>query len=345
MRVKKLRQRPTAILLVIFLLTSLACAFGGAVGSQSPEVRSEKIVEDLGIPDTAEEQEPTRPARHTATEEEEEGEPTRPPRSTATSRPTREPEPEPTFTSPPVEEEPLIDPGLLHDVVGWGGWGAGSDAVCQDGVPEVYFKEFNGSGPADIYEGDKPISPGKYIIVQGCYFPPGEVVTVTYYLPDGTSSSSNWQADVDGYWNSAWWSVPGEPYGEYEVYIESASGSASLFFSVAPAEEPVMTAACDPSSSEGELLLTGFVPGEEILLGWYYYNETQGLGNLEGYEHYTIEVDGTLALTIPNERILFVAYGSESPHYWVVELYGGEMANVTAKTYTELSPWRCGEEE
>jgi hypothetical protein len=244
-----------------------------------------------------------------------------------TDVPTVEPIFEPTRTISPEEIEDDIDfageatatheptravsPDALAPSIGWGGLGGGGEDCPTDLVgPEFYiFATGGGYLPGDA---DNDLTIGGHVYLSGCAFPALEWASYAFYLPDGRVDSGEILIDEFGYWEVRWWSVPGEPLGEYIFEFYSSLGVHSANFVVFSPTESLISYDCSPY--EVTVILIGFQPGEEVLLGRY-ANESGD--NLIDYGYFTIGPDGTAIFTLPREDVLLIAIGQNTrPQLW-----------------------------
>jgi hypothetical protein len=214
----------------------------------------------------------------------------------------------PTATAGPAAipaEGRRISPDMLLPGISWGGGGGGS---CSPYIPDptIILIATESDGYHQI-ETDQ-FALGGFLTISGCGFPPSEMATYTFRLPDGSVDSSQVAIDEYGDWYVEWWSLPGEPLGEYGFDFVSSAGLHTVHFTVHSPIMPVMTGACN--GVEAALVMTGFVPGEEVLLGRYVYALDGGFaGDLVGYEYVLIGPDGTAVVNPPPEDAFFVAIG------------------------------------
>jgi hypothetical protein len=204
--------------------------------------------------------------------------------------PTREP-------TRAVSPEALL-PSLTFAVGGGGGRGSCYGPVDQ---PLILFSEM--TGPMNPPE----VGLGSSIVIWGCGFTPLEIASAVFRRPDGTEESRMVNVKEDGEWAVEWRLLPGIPVGTYAFELSSAVGVYAIAFNVYAPTEPTLDTNC---VNDGEMIavLTGFAPGEEVLLGRYDLSLELLQGVLTGYEYATIGSDGTAVVTLPQSQWL-VAVG------------------------------------
>lgn len=264
---------------------------------------------------------------------------------TAPSQPMAPPQatarPEPTVRTRPTVENRRVSPDQLLAIVNWGGWGAGgSKNDCGDGIPNIYIYPHDGGEPVqETYYSSYGGVVGMRFEVNGCDYPPKEEVDITFILPDGTNDSTKTYANERGGWIAPWLSVPGEPLGKYTVQARSNSGTASDTFSIASASHPLMTISCIEDFPKGNLVLTGFRPNEEVLMGEYGGSDEDFVLLDHWYEQ--VGSDGTLITTYkrPSDRLL-VVIGQDTVTK-ILNKRGGVSMNMKVSAYDYLLHWGC----
>jgi hypothetical protein len=243
-----------------------------------------------------------------------------------TDVPTVEPIFEPTRTVSPEEIEDDIDfageatptreptrtvsPDALAPSIGWGGVGGG--VLCNLGATSPEIIPFAVTESLELQRQETNQLPlGGMLELQGCGFPPSEVATYAYILPDGQAVTGQLSIDESGFWTSSWWSVPGEPLGEYGFELTSSIGVHPITFTVYAPSIPLIMSQCR-TGEWAMTVLTGFAPGEEVLLGRYVLAAGMGGGPLTDYEYVTIGPDGTAVIYPPPEESLIVAIGQNA---------------------------------
>lgn len=246
---------------------------------------------------------------------------------------------------PPAANQPAEDkvsPEDLLEIVDWRGWGGNDiNAECED-APELYSTVYYGTRTAGT-PSRNVIEMGAMFLVNGCVFPPGAIIHLDYYDPDANYVGGiDVAADEGGRWSVVWTSLPDEPLGIYTIEISSSILNATLTFEVIPAEYPLMTTACIPNQPEGQLVLSGFQPFEEVLVGRYTYEEiSDGSGQLDDYQYVEMDENGVGLANIPVEHYLYTALGVETPREVDLRHDEENPLLVSAYTFTTLSPWPC----
>jgi hypothetical protein len=256
-------------------------------------------------------------------------------RETSTPAPPATPTTPPATVTPqlkqavtPVNPTPQgarrISPDVLLPGISWGGGGGGG---CSPYTPDPTIILI--ATESDVYhqrETDQ-VALGGWLTISGCGFPPSEMANYTFRLPDGSVDSNQVAIDEVGGWYVEWWSLPGEPLGEYGFDFASSAGLHTVHFTVYKPTMPVMTGVC--RGGEAAMVLTGFAPGEEVLLGRYVYAPEGGFtGNLAGYDYVLIGPDGTAVVNPPPEDAFFVAVGQSAQTFTTYEIDGNEIAEI-----------------
>lgn len=215
------------------------------------------------------------------------------------------------------EQQDAIDitPQELAPYITWGGWGAGglSPEFCLAGKTGMYFNKSTGSANPPLAENGDDIARGQIISVNGCNYPVNETIQVTFILPNGFIDQSEIVADLNGDWEVAWLSMPDEPLGLYTVQAISNSGSASLLFTVHQPTAPVLKTMC--FADRKMIILTGFMPNEQVLLGWYDLLDDL-TGRINETKLIIVDENGSAQLMIPQQytsKTLYEAVGTLSP--------------------------------
>lgn len=200
-------------------------------------------------------------------------------------------------------------PGVLPEEVYWVPAGAGGGAIedCGDGIPNTYMRVQQWSESwIRLTLDETDMTRGKVLWIEGCDYPPGERISISLLLPGGTEHEfENRTTDEYGNWEANWWSWPGEPMGTYEYRVVSDSGSFEDTVYISESPEPFMLN-MKYNESEAYLVLTGFQPGEEILIALYgnfsnFNNDDYRIALLD-YWYLTIEQDGTAVTTFPTSN-------------------------------------------
>jgi hypothetical protein len=267
-----------------------------------------------------------------------------PTRETSTPAPPATPTTPPATATPQLKQavtpaEPTtqaarrISPDVLLPSVSWGGGGGGGCGASDPNDPRIVLTVTEADDRVQWDTDQVPL--GGWLTIDGCGFPPSEVATYTFRLPDGSVDSSQVEIDQYGDWSTVWWSLPGEPLGEYGFDFVSSAGLHTVQFTVYSPTMPVMTGAC--RGGEAALVMTGFVPGEEVLLGRYVYAPEGGFtGNLVDYEYVLVGPDGTVVVNPPPEDAFFVAIGQNVQTFTAYNLDGNDIAyqaSVTSELY------------
>lgn len=229
-----------------------------------------------------------------------------------------------------------VDPQDLVPLLAWGAsasGGATGPEVCKTGKPSVYEEIYRGSTDFWTHLPGNEITHGEYQQIHGCNYPISENVSITFLRPDGKSETAAVQAQGEGTRTAEWLSLPDEPTGDYSVTIESNSGMLQLGFHVGPSTGAVMVTECSQSNGN-QLLLTGFQPGEYVVVSFYQHENAEQRANL--FEHIEVEMnsEGWSEVKIPGtyaEKSMFVAIGAESPRN--VEVDDNTLDSSTIHTY------------
>lgn len=257
-------------------------------------------------------------------------------------------QPMPTNTPIEVEstEETLgssfrsVSPDELLPFVRWGEWGGGGmRSECGDGIPNVLINPNDGGEPIndDYFPSPDEGVLGMQFIIEGCDFQNGEQVSVTFELPDGNIEETTTKAaeDPTGTWEVIWWSIPGEPFGNYNVIVESTSGVFFESFRVSPPPKPVLIVSCTKYQPKGLVILTGFLPQEEVLIA-FYDNSFEDDSNLIDYGYVQIDPDGTAMFESPyTDEVLVAAFGQDRGDRTFFDQSGNEM-QVSAYDYFQF---------
>jgi hypothetical protein len=217
-------------------------------------------------------------------------------------------------TQPPaaaITPTRAVSPDVLLPSIAFGGMGAGDECPPELTGPQLYFSTTGFIAPSVIESRDLTI--GDHVYFEGCGFPPLETAEYTFYLPDGSVVRGSVQIDETGYWQVKRWLMPGMPLGEYAFEFISPAGIFSDRFVLSAAMAPRITFECYPETMA--ILLVGFEPGEEVLLGRY---TTAGGDNLAGYEVVAIGPDGAGMVVRPREDLTLIAVGrNPQPAEWM----------------------------
>jgi hypothetical protein len=211
---------------------------------------------------------------------------------------------------------------MLLPGISWGGGGGGGCGISDPNNPKIVLSITEAYGRVQWDTDQVPL--GGWLTIFGCGFPPSEIANYTFRLPDGSVDSSQIDIDEYGDWYVEWWSLPGEPLGEYGFDFASSAGLHTVHFTVYNPTMPVMTGACN--WVEAALVMTGFTPGEEVLLGRYVYAPEGGFtGDFAGYEYVPIGPDGTAVVNPPPENAYFVAIGQDTQTFTTYDFDGNEI--------------------
>jgi hypothetical protein len=236
----------------------------------------------------------------------------------------------------PVDPTPQgarrIPPDVLLPGISWGGLGGGGvDCPTDLARPEFYITTTGYPGRPDINV--NALITGGRAIFEGCGFPPLETATVAFYFPDGRVDSDQIQIDKAGQWEVTWWSLPEEPLGEYIFEFISSTGAYTANFVVFEPPEPEIAFDCSPDQMT--ILLVGFEPGEEVLLGRYALEANEAGENLLGYEYATIGPDGSAMFSRPREDVLMIAIGRNAQP-WEFEEQDGNIVTILSSAHQFL---------
>jgi hypothetical protein len=254
----------------------------------------------------------------------------------AAPTPTVAPHDTPTPRPTPPPKTRRISPDVLLPSVSWGGGGGGGCGASDANNPRIILFVTEADERQHLETDQVPL--GGWLTIDGCGFPPSEIANYTFRLPDGSVDSSQVNIDEYGDWYVEWWSLPGEPLGEYGFDLVSSAGVHTAHFTVYSPTTPVMTGAC--RGGQAALVLTGFAPGEEVLLGRYVYTPESGfMGNLVDYVYVLIGSDGTAIVNPPPEDAFFVAIGQNVQTFTTYDYDGDReiayQASVTSELYCE----------
>jgi hypothetical protein len=174
-------------------------------------------------------------------------------------------------------------------------------------TPEFYIRT---TGAGDVP--GNALTIGGHVFLSGCGFPAQELATYAFFLPDGRVVTGETLVDEIGSWEVRWWSVPGEPLGEYRFEFYSSAGVYSAPFVVYDAAGPLVSHDC--GSDAVTVALIGFQPGEEALLARY---ADAPANNLLDYGYVTIGPDGSAMVTLPREDVVLIVIGQNAqPMDW-----------------------------
>jgi hypothetical protein len=124
-----------------------------------------------------------------------------------------------------------------------------------------------------------------------------------------------------------------EPLGKYTVQANSASGTENDTFSIKSPPHPFMTISCIGDFPEGNMILAGFQPDEEVLMAEYEGNSSKEK-NLVNYWYQKVRADGRLVSTYERSSDrLVVAIGQDLVTTKTSDVIGGEAMRVSAYDY------------
>jgi hypothetical protein len=147
-----------------------------------------------------------------------------------------------------------------------------------------------------------------------CGWAEGEILTATVQYPDGRLEQWSLPAELDstGFYFARLDFQPSleDPTGTYIYTLEGSSGSLTAEAQYRMPDGPRLF-----STSDGQLLLYGFAPGESVAV--YCYDSIGGLnsegafvGELLGWQEYVIDENGQLMIDAPVDQCHFAAIGS-----------------------------------
>jgi hypothetical protein len=222
---------------------------------------------------------------------------------------------------------------LLLPVITWTGTG-GIPRPCGDGLrlPEVTM----------VIPGrdDYSLSRGGHAYLSGCNFPPLEMGFSNFYLPDGTVDSVQIRIDEEGNWSTRWWSLPGEPLGEYRFEFVSSAGTYTKSFLVRESDLPRITFDCSfyQINDQIDVLLVGFKPGEDVVLATYSSAPGSERLTLIGFEFINIGMDGSMTFSRPRDPVYLLAVGKNAQLEVREDSSGNEIAvPVSASAYVNCT--------
>lgn len=188
-----------------------------------------------------------------------------------------------TVTSEVVETR-RIPPDVLPDEgISWGDTGGGGPGICYEvQAPEISLSSSPGEGwrSMSIEETRDEIGGINVIYVDGCSYPPGEIVEVKIERPDNQIESTIVTAGEFGEWYVNMRLIPTDPLGAYRVIAASESGTFTEIFIIEETIRPnISVNSCQffprPNASsvrrfpDNLVTLKGFQPEEEVLMAIY----------------------------------------------------------------------------
>jgi hypothetical protein len=204
--------------------------------------------------------------------------------------------------TPPPEPTRAVSPELLLPSLTFALGGGGAPGTCYGSVAQPVMMS---TVPASA--NNTPL--GEIVVIWGCGFTPFEIASLVFRRPDGAEASDMVEVDEGGEWAVMWRVLPGTPLGAHTVTLSSSTGIYSLAFEVFAPAEPTLRTDCI-NEDEVMAILTGFVPGEEVLLGRYDIALDILKYVLTGYEYARIGPDGTAVINLPPSHYL-VAIGQD----------------------------------